>query len=45
MTTGAFSGSNCWDINLNGPYLNNTECILYSPAFDFTGTYHADITF
>jgi Secretion system C-terminal sorting domain len=45
QTTGAFSGTNCWDINLNSAYVNNAECILYSPNFDFTGTYQADISF
>ena len=40
-----FFGYELLGYNLTAPYMNNAECILYSPTFDFTGTYQADITF
>lgn len=32
-TTGAYSGINAWDVNLNSPCLDNVFCDLYSPSF------------
>ena len=36
LITGAYSGTNAWEVNLNGPYANNSNEILYSPFFDFS---------
>lgn len=38
LTTGAHSGNNCWDLNLNTGYLGLSNAALYSPQFDLTGT-------
>ena len=35
-TTGANSGVNAWDVNLNSIYTNNANCELYTPYFDFS---------
>ncbi|MEO8149222.1 MAG: hypothetical protein ABI723_16365 [Bacteroidia bacterium] len=35
-TTGAYSGTKAWDINLNTGYGNNAHCELISPYFDLT---------
>ena len=34
-TSGANSGANAWDVNLNSAYTNNANCELYTPYFDF----------
>ncbi|MBK8845155.1 MAG: T9SS type A sorting domain-containing protein [Bacteroidetes bacterium] len=39
VTTGAYSGINCWDVNLNVPYTSGAETYVYSPIFDFTNAY------
>lgn len=44
-TTGAFSGSKCWDINLYSGYGSNALAILESPAFDFSQTASPYISF
>jgi hypothetical protein len=44
-TNTAYSGSNCWDINLNGPYTNNANSELYTPIFDFTNAVDPRIEF
>ena len=36
LTTGAYSGSLCWDINLNTIYGDNANAELITPSFDFT---------
>ncbi|MBL0054275.1 MAG: hypothetical protein IPP29_23730 [Bacteroidetes bacterium] len=36
QTSGAHSGTNSWDINLNSPYVPDGLSCLYSPVFDFT---------
>lgn len=45
ITTGAYSGSSCWDTNLGSSYENSAECYLYSPVFDFTGLATARVSF
>jgi hypothetical protein len=45
ITTGAYSGSSCWDINLNSAYENMAECYLISPEFDFTNLTTARVSF
>jgi len=42
---GAHSGTNCWDVNLNGVYSNYAQCFLSSPIFDFTYVAQAHISF
>lgn len=39
VTSGAHTGINCWDINLNTPYYDQSETYVYSPIFDFSGAY------
>lgn len=38
LTTGAHSGINCWDLNLDTSYIGFSNSALYSPEFDLTGT-------
>lgn len=45
FTPAAHSGDYCWDVNLNTSYMNNGECHLYSPLFDFTYVPVARISF
>jgi hypothetical protein len=45
FTIGAYSGRNCWDVNLNSPYSNFAVCYLSSPIFDFSYVTHAEISF
>ncbi|MBL0342527.1 MAG: T9SS type A sorting domain-containing protein [Bacteroidetes bacterium] len=45
FTQGAYSGSNCWDVNLNSGYQNNANCNLLSPVFDFTFASQVKISF
>ena len=45
FTLGAYSGSKCWDTNLNSCYQNNSVCNLISPAFDFSFISQARISF
>lgn len=45
LTTGAHSGINCWDINLNTGYLGLSNAALYSPQFDLTGTNLNQVSF
>ncbi len=35
-TSGAFSGTNAWDINLNSAYTTNTRAYLKSPFYDLS---------
>ncbi len=44
-TIGAYSGTHCWDVNLNSGYTNNSICHLLSPIFDFTSVSIAQISF
>ncbi|HMT29467.1 MAG TPA: T9SS type A sorting domain-containing protein [Bacteroidia bacterium] len=44
-TTGAHSGTNCWDINLDTNYFNNAYCQLLSPGFNFSGLTGIKISF
>jgi len=44
-TTGANSGINAWDINLNSAYTGNANVALYTPYFDFSGINSARLTF
>lgn len=41
----AFSGNKCWDVNLNTSYLNNANCQLISPLFDFTNVSRIYVSF
>lgn len=45
VTTGAYSGNTCWDINLALPYGGNAFAILNSPSFDFTNVSASDMRF
>lgn len=45
LTTGAFSGINAWDVDLDSAYKINTLCYLYSPVFDFSTTTNAVLSF
>lgn len=45
FTIGAYSGINCWDVNLNDSYSIYAECFLLSPVFDFTSVSTAHISF
>lgn len=38
LTTGAYSGVKCWDINLNATYTDNATSYLYSPYFNISAT-------
>jgi hypothetical protein len=44
-TTGAFSGTNAWDINLNTPYNVGTNADLITPIFDLAGTTNSYLSF
>lgn len=44
-TTGAYSGQQCWDINLTTGYSNNANAILTSPIFDFTNAVDTKLNF
>ncbi|MBL7914992.1 MAG: T9SS type A sorting domain-containing protein [Bacteroidia bacterium] len=44
-TNSAHSGDNCWDINLDTNYANNTYSRLISPTFNFTGNSGIKISF
>lgn len=45
FTIGAYSGVNCWDVNLNSVYSNYAVCYLSSPIFDFTTVAQAHVSF
>ena len=45
ITNSTHSGSNCWDINLDTSYANNTSSKLISPAFNFNGNTGIKISF
>ena len=45
FTNNAYSAPNSWDIDLDNGYVSNTEAILVSPPFDFTGVYNPTISF
>lgn len=45
LITGAYSGSNAWEVNLNGPYQNNSYEILYTPFFDFSQATDVEMRF
>lgn len=45
LITNAFSGTNAWEVNLNGPYQNNSNEILYSPYFDFSTATDVELRF
>lgn len=45
MITGAYSGNNAWEVNLNGPYQNNSNEILYTPFFDFSAATDVEMRF
>ncbi|HTF04749.1 MAG TPA: T9SS type A sorting domain-containing protein, partial [Bacteroidia bacterium] len=45
LITGAYSGTNAWEVNLNGPYQNNSNEILYSPFFDFSQATDVELRF
>ena len=44
-TTGANSGANAWDVNLNSGSTNNANCELYTPYFDFSAISSGRIQF
>lgn len=41
----AYSPVNAWKTNLDGNYYNNAEYILYTPSFNFSSAYDAEIRF
>ncbi|HRH83775.1 MAG TPA: T9SS type A sorting domain-containing protein, partial [Bacteroidia bacterium] len=43
-TTGAYSGTNAWDINLNTGYVQNEIDTLYTPIYDITGLSASNLT-
>jgi hypothetical protein len=43
--TNAHSGSNCWEVNLNGNYQAGSHEILYSPFIDFSNANQAELRF
>jgi Secretion system C-terminal sorting domain/CARDB len=45
LITGAASGVNAWEVNLNGPYQNNSNEYLYSPFFDFSQATNVELRF
>jgi hypothetical protein len=45
MITGTHSGPNAWEINLNGPYQNGSNEMLYSPFFDFSNAADVELRF
>ncbi|MFN5324366.1 MAG: CARDB domain-containing protein [Bacteroidota bacterium] len=44
-TNSAYSGTQCWDVNLTSAYGNNANCVLTSPLFDFTNAVNAEMSF
>ncbi|MDQ3108493.1 MAG: hypothetical protein M3R17_01240, partial [Bacteroidota bacterium] len=44
-TTGSHSVPNAWDINLTSSYLDNANCYLITPVFDFTAAVNAKLSF
>ena len=44
-TNSAYSGVNCWDINLNSVYGANANSQLYTPIFDLTNAVDATLSF
>lgn len=44
-TTGAYSGTKAWDVNLYSAYTANANCILTSPIFDFTNAVGTKMNF
>lgn len=44
-TNSSHSGDNCWDIDLDTNYANNTNSRLITPAFNFTGSSGIKISF
>ncbi|HNU33123.1 MAG TPA: T9SS type A sorting domain-containing protein [Bacteroidia bacterium] len=45
VTTGAYSGANAWDLNLNSAYTDGANCILTSPIFDFSNAVDTKLSF
>jgi len=45
ITTGANSGSNAWDVNLNSAYTPNANVTLMSPFFDMTNAVGTKLSF
>jgi hypothetical protein len=45
IITGAHSGANAWEIDLNGAYNNNSNEYLYSPFFDFSNITNVELRF
>jgi hypothetical protein len=45
LITGTHSGPNAWEINLNGPYNNGSNEMLYSPYFDFSTISNVELRF
>jgi hypothetical protein len=43
--TGAFSGTNAWDVNLNAAYGNNALTYLYTPYLDFSSITTGEMKF
>ena len=43
LITGAYSGNNAWEVNLNGGYQNNSNEMLYSPFFDFSAATNVEL--
>ncbi|MBL0342525.1 MAG: hypothetical protein IPP71_17460 [Bacteroidetes bacterium] len=44
-TTGAHSGTNSWDVNLDTNYANNANCQLMSPGFNFSNATGIKVSF
>ncbi|HNP49822.1 MAG TPA: hypothetical protein PKL85_13350, partial [Bacteroidia bacterium] len=44
-TSSSYSGSKCWDLNLNSAYSNHATSYLYSSFYDFTGVMNAKLSF
>lgn len=44
-TNSAYSGTQCWDVNLTTAYGNNANCALVSPLFDFTNAVDPEVSF
>lgn len=44
-TNSAYSGTQCWDVNLTSAYGNNANCVLTSPLFNFTNAVDAELSF
>lgn len=40
-----YSGVNAWEVNLNGPYQNNSNEMLYTPFFDFSNATQVEMRF